>query len=146
MSRICQATENNINYSKRFKAKDVAIKNIADAVSHSACNTAIDLNAAAIAVFTRSGMTARMVSRFRAETLIIGITDNLRAYRQLALSWGVYPVLTTVYNSTDELFNTAVNVCKELGAVKSGDIIVIAAGVPVGKSGLTNMIKVEEIK
>lgn len=146
MSRICQATENHINYSKRFKVKDVNIKNVADAVSHSTCNTAIDLNASAITVFTRSGMTARMVSRFRPETLIIGITDNIKAYRQLALSWGVLPVLTTVYMTTDELFETAVKVCKELKVSKHGDLIIITAGVPVGKSGLTNLIKVEEIK
>lgn len=146
MSRICKTTENHINYTRRFKVKDLTVRNVADAVSHSTCSTAMDLNAAAIVVFTRSGMTARMVSRFRPETLIIGITDNLKAYRQLSLSWGVYPVLTTVYNSTDELFETAVRISKDLDIVKSGDVIVISAGVPVGKSGLTNLIKVEEIK
>lgn len=146
MSRICSATEKHINYSKRFKQRDVRIKNVADAVSHSTCNTAIDLDAKAITVFTRSGMTARMVSRFRPPNQIIGITDNLKAYYQLALSWGVQPVLTTVHSSTDELFNTAVKVCKENSFAQKGDIIVISAGVPVGKSGLTNLIKVEEIK
>ena len=146
MSSICIATENHINYTSKFKEDEFNIKNIADAVSHSTCNTAIDLNAKAITVFTRSGMTARMVSRFRPETIIIGITDNLKAYRQLALSWGVYPVLTTVYSSTDELFNTAVTVCKNLKFAGKEDIIIITAGVPVGKSGLTNLIKVEQIK
>jgi pyruvate kinase len=146
MSSICSATEKHINYSKRFKQRDVRIKNVADAISHSTCNTAIDLDARAIAVFTRSGMTARMVSRFRPPNPIIGITDNIKAYYQLALSWGIQPVLTTVHSSTDELFKTAVKVCKERKIASKGDIIVIAAGVPVGKSGLTNLIKVEEIK
>jgi pyruvate kinase len=145
MSRICQATENHINYTKRFINREVTIKNIADAVSHSTCNTANDLNAAAIVVFTRSGMTGRMISRFRPETVIIGMTDNIKAYMQLALSWGVYPVMTEVHNSTEKLYEAAVKVCKELNIANKGDVIVITAGVPLGKSGMTNMIKVQEI-
>lgn len=145
MSRICRSTEKHIDYNKRFKKMDVEIRNIADAVSHSTCNTSIDLNAKAIVVFTRSGMTGRMVSRFRPIAPIIGVTDDAKVYRKLALSWGVYPVLSGIVSSTDELYKNAVDICKNLGIAKGGDIIVIAAGVPLGQSGLTNMIKVEEI-
>jgi pyruvate kinase len=146
MSKICEATENHIDYTERFKSQNVKIRNVADAVSHSTCNTAIDLNAAAIVVFTRSGITARMVSRFRPQTVIMGMTDDIKAYRRLALSWGVYPVLTHEYHSVEELYDDAVEVCRRLNFAKAGDLIVITAGVPLGKSGMTNMIKVEEIR
>lgn len=145
MSRIARSTESHIHYDTRFKKMDVEIKNIADAVSHSTCNTAIDLEAKAIVVFTRSGMTGRMVSRFRPPMPIIGVTDDESAYRKLSMSWGVHPVLCEIFSSTDEMYKKAVEICRELGMVKGGDIIIIAAGIPLGQSGLTNMIKVEEI-
>ena len=146
MSKICTAAERNIHYDKRFKRNAFDIRTVADAISHSTVNTAIDLNAKAIIVFTKSGKTGRLVSRFRPETPIIAATVDEKAYRQLAMSWGVIPVRVEEYENSDEFFRAGVELAKEKGLVKFGDVIVITAGVPIGVSGSTNLIKVEEIE
>ena len=106
---------------------------------------AIDIEAKAIAVCSLSGMTARMVSRFRCPIDILGVTTDERTWRKLALSWGVTPVMSEMFNSLDVLFYTAQKMAKAAMSLKKGDRIVITGGVTNGSSGNTNLIKVETI-
>ena len=145
MAKIAQTTEESINYKKRFYTADFQIRNLTDAISHSTCGMAIDIEAKAIVACSLSGMTARMVSRFRAPVAIIGLTTNENTWRKLALSWGVIPAMCETFNSTDVLFYTAKKIAaKELGLAKK-DRIVITGGDTTGHSGNTNLIKIEEI-
>ncbi len=146
MARIAESTESDIDYKKRFHdIKTTAYKNITTAISHATVMTAHDLNIAAIVTVTESGWTARMVSRFRPECPIIAGTPNKRVWRQMNLSWGVTPVQIDEKESTTELFNAAAAAARQSGLVKSGDTVVITAGVPLGKTGNTNLIKVQEV-
>ena len=145
MSAIVEETESHIHYEKRFKNNDFKIKNRVDAISHATCGMAIDINAKVIVVTSMSGMTVRMVSRFRAPTNIIGMATNKRVWYKLALSWGVLPVMSEEFNSTDVLFYHAVRVAKENFVLESGDNIVITGGMVNGQSGNTSLIKVETL-
>lgn len=145
MSQIAEQTEKNIHYGRRFLMNEFKIKNTVDAISHAICGMSIDLNAKAIVVCSLSGMTARMVSRFRSPVDIIGLTVDEKIFRKLALSWGVTPILTEVYPSQDVLFYTAKRKAKEVFHLKKNDIIVITGGNTDGKSGNTNTIKIETI-
>ena len=145
MSKIILETEKNIHYEKRFKNYEFKIKNQVDAISHATCGMAIDINAKAIVVSSMSGMTVRMVSRFRAPTDIIGMATNKSVWYKLALSWGVLPVLSEQFNSSDVLFYHATRAAKENLPLKPGDLIVLTGGIINGKSGNTNTIKVETI-
>ena len=145
MARIAETAEENIHYAKRFRNTDFQIRNSVDAISHSTCGMAIDLNAKAIVACSLSGMTARMVSRFRAPVPIIGLTTDERTWRRLALSWGVIPAMCEVFSSTDVLFYTAKKIAKAELGLNKGDRIVITGGDTSGKSGNTNIIKVEEM-
>lgn len=143
MAKIVANAENHIEYIQTID--NFVIKNSSEALSHSAATLAKDLNAKAIVVCTRTGGTARMVSRFRPNINIIGITTDIHAYRQLALSWGVLPRLTDEYASIDILFYFAKQIAKKSNLVKKGDTIVITGGTPNGKSGNSNLINVETI-
>ncbi len=145
MAEIVEETERNINYGKRFKNRDFKIKNQVDAISHATCGMAIDIGAKAIVVSSMSGMTVRMVSRFRAPTDIIGMATNKSVWYRLALSWGVLPVLSEQFNSSDVLFYHARRAAKENLPLEEGDAIVLTGGIINGKSGNTNTIKVEVI-
>ena len=145
MSEIVKETESHIHYETRFRTYDFKIKNQVDAISHATCGMAIDIGAKAIVVTSMSGMTVRMVSRFRAPTDILGMATNKRVWYKLALSWGVKPVLSEEFNSTDVLFYHAARAAKENFDLKKGDTVVITGGMINGKSGNTNMIKVETI-
>lgn len=145
MEEIVEETEKNINYEKRFRTSSFKIKNKVDAISHATCGMAIDIDAKAIVVSSMSGMTVRMVSRFRAPTDIIGMATNKAVWYKLALSWGVIPVLSEQFNSSDVLFYHATRAAKDNLPLKSGDLIVLTGGIINGKSGNTNTIKVEEI-
>ena len=145
MSRIAETAEENINYKKRFYSSEFQIRNSVDAISHSTCGMAIDLDAKVVIACSLSGMTARMVSRFRSPVPIIGLTTNENTWRKLALSWGVIPALCEKYSSTEVLFYMAKNIAKEKLSLKKGDKIVITGGDTSGVSGTTNMIKVDEI-
>ena len=145
MSEIVEETEEHINYEKRFKNNSFKIKSKVDAISHATCGMAIDIDARAIVVSSMSGMTVRMVSRFRAPMDIIGMTTNKKAWYQLALSWGVTPVLSDVFNSTDVLFYHAMRAAKTHLNLSSGDSIVMTGGMTNGTSGNTNTIIVETI-
>lgn len=143
MARIVEHAETHIEYIQTID--NFEIQTTSEALSHSAATLAKDLNAKAIVVCTRTGGTARKVSRFRPNINIIGITTDIHAYRKLALSWGVLPAITDEYTSIDILFYFAKQIAKESGLVKKGDTIVITGGTPNGKSGNSNLINVETI-
>ncbi len=145
MAKIAETTENNIDYKKRFYNSEFKIKSTVDAISHATCGMAIDIDAKAIVACSLSGMTARMVSRFRAPVDIIGLTTDENTWRKLALSWGVTPAMCEKFSSTDVLFYTAKKIAKQDLPLKNGDKIVITGGDTTGQSGNTNLIKIEEI-
>lgn len=145
MVEIAAYTEMHIDYTKRFRTTEFKIKNKLDAVSHSTCSMAIDLEAKCIVVNSISGRTARMVSRFRSPVDILGTTTSEKVWRKLNLSWGVTPALCEEYNSTEVMFYTAFNRAKETYDLKKGDNVVITGGQINGKSGNTNVIKVETV-
>lgn len=145
MARIAENTENNIHYRKRFLATDFKIKNNLDAISHATCGMAMDIEAKAISVCSLSGMTARMVSRFRPPIDIVGLTTDAKTWHKLSLSWGVIPVMCENYPSTEVLFYNAQKLTKDALRLKDGDRIIITGGVTNGKSGNTNLIKVETL-
>ena len=145
MARIAERTEQDIDYIKRFKLREVETNpDVTTAISHATCTTAHDL-AAAIITVTKSGKTARMISKFRPNCPIIGFSTEARVCRQLNLSWGVTPLLIEEKASTDDLFNHAVDSAEYAGLVKSGELVAITAGVPLGISGTTNMMKVHVV-
>lgn len=144
MSKIAEETENHIHYNKRFKNYQFTIKNTLDAISHATCQMAIDIDAKAIVVCSLSGTTARMVSRFRSPTDIIGLTVNERVWRRLSLSWGVTPVLAEEYPNVDVLFYQAKNLAKKHLNLKKNDIFIITGGA-ANTSGNTNLIKIESL-
>ncbi|MGI6072197.1 MAG: pyruvate kinase [Lachnospiraceae bacterium] len=143
MAAIAEETEKNIDYLGMYKSSRFEIQNHLDAISHATCGMAIDIGARCIVACTNSGLTARMVSRFRSPTDIIGMTSNKRALYKLALSWGVIPVLSEQFDSTDVLFYHARNAAQGLIEMNEGDYIVITGGRIDGRSGNTNLIKVE---
>ena len=145
MAKIAETTESGINYKKRFYNAEFQIRNMVDAISHSTCGMAIDIDASAVVACSLSGMTARMVSRFRAPVDIIGLTTNENTWRKLALSWGVIPAMCEEFTSTDVLFYTAKKIAKGTLGLKKGDKIIITGGDTTGKSGTTNLIKIEDI-
>ena len=147
MVRIAEKAEESINYIKRFNARDnsdVAF-DVTNAISHATCTTAHDLGAKAIITVTKSGVTARQLSKFRPYYPIVGCTTEENVCRQLNLSWGVVPMLIDEVEDTDALFEAAVGAAEKTGLVKNGDLVVITAGVPLGISGTTNMMKVHVV-
>lgn len=145
MAKIAEATENNINYKKRFYQYDFQIESDMDAISHATCTMAMDVKASAIVACTMSGRVAKMVSRFRSPVDIIGLTTSAKTWRSLALSWGVTPRMCEVVPSTDVLFYMARKTAVDTMNLKEGDKIVITGGGTTGISGNTNLIKVEKI-
>ena len=147
MVDIVTTAENATNYWKRFRKSTVDhTSSITDAISHTACLTAMDLKAAAILTATETGHTARMTTRYRPGCLVVALTTNERVRRQLAITWGVAPYLSGTVDSTDRLFSLCVESAKKEGVVQEGDTVVITAGVPIGKSGSTNLIKAQVVK
>ena len=146
MSRIAETTEGQIDYVTHFNnAATEANRRITDAISHATVTTAHDLGAKAIITVTKSGSTARMISKHRPQCMIIGCTTDETVCRQMNLSWGVVPFLCDEKKNTDELFSHAVEVARKNGLVTAGDVVVITAGIPLGISGTTNMLKVEKL-
>lgn len=143
MHKIAVNAEMDINYFKRFVKFDSGItKNVTDAISHATCTTAHGLSAAAIITVTKSGHTGRMVSKYRPVCPIIAATPNKKAWRQMSIVWGVSPIIIEDGKTTDDIFEAAVNGALAEGFVKNADLVVISAGVPVGISGTTNILKV----
>lgn len=144
MSRIAERTEQDIDYKARFAKRDVQDQpNVTSAISHATCTTAHDLGAVAIITVSKSGRTARMISKYRPECPIISGTTDPTVRRQMNLSWGVIPIMVDEKNNTDELFDHIVNVARSHNLVQNGDLVVITAGVPLGVSGTTNLLKVQ---
>ena len=146
MVKIAKKAEEAIDYGKKLSTMQFDLMgSITNAISYATCTTALQLKAAAIISITRSGETARMISRFRPTCPIVATTDNPRAQRQLFLSWGVIPVLVDEASNIDEMFETGVKKAMELKVAKQGDIVVITAGGPVGVKGTTNLLKVQTV-
>ena len=145
MSKIAEKTESCIDYASNFSHSGFTIKNDVDAISHSTACMAIDVKSKAIVVCSISGITARMVSRFRAPIDIIGMTTSEETWRKLSLSWGVTPVMCERVNSTDVLFYMASKAAKSTFKLKKGDKIIVTGGIINGESGNTNIIKLETI-
>ena len=146
MARIAERTEKEINYRKRFN--DMAKytdPGITDAICHATCSTAYDLDAKAIITVTKSGFSARMISKYRPGCDIIGCAMDEKVCRQLNLSWGVRPILLGEEWEVFVLFERAINACKRDGLLEKGDVTVISSGVPIGRSGTTNMLKVQVV-
>ena len=146
MVATISAAEQATDYWGRFRRFEFKPgRSINDAVTHTCCQTAMDLEADAILTPTQSGHTARMISRFRPACPIVAFTTTERARRQLAISWGVKPVLAGYVDSTDRLFSMCVQSALKEGMVESGQMVVITAGIPIGRSGSTNLIKAQVV-
>ncbi|MBN1137466.1 MAG: pyruvate kinase [Anaerolineae bacterium] len=146
MARIAAVTEQHIPYGDWLRRTMHAIsRNVTDAISQAVCELAAELGAAAIITSTMSGSTARQIACHRPATPIIAPTPSPRTCRQLALVWGVEPLLVDQFTDTDAMICTAVEAARGQGLVQNGDLAIITAGVPVGGAGLTNMIKVHHV-
>ena len=146
MGRIARRTEEDIDYRKRFNNHPKTENpDVTAAICHATCTTAHDLNAKAIVTVTKSGRSARMISRYRPDCTIIGGTTDEKVSRQLNLCWGVEPVLLSEMQKVFALFDHAIETSREKGYLTNGDVAVITCGVPIGVSGTTNMIKVEVV-
>ena len=143
MAKIAERTENDIDYIGRFRKRQLTEQpDVTSAISHATCTTAHDLGAVAIITVSKTGQTARMISKYRPACPIISGTTSDKVLRQMNLSWGVIPILVEEKTNTDELFEHVVDVAEKHGLVKNGDLAVITAGIPLGVSGTTNMLKV----
>lgn len=143
MSLIAERTEMDIDYIGRFeKACRNERPNVTSAISHATCTTAHDLGATAIMTVSKSGKTASMISKYRPQCMIVGGTTSKKVWRQMNILWGVKPIMVEEKQNTDDLFNHVIEVAEREGLVKNGDIAVITAGIPLGISGTTNMLKV----
>ena len=146
MAEIAEFTENGINYIDRFQNSSFKIRSNADAVSHATCAMAIDVNAKCIVVNSISGLTARMVSRFRCPVDIVGLTTHEKVWRKLNMSWGVLPVLTEQFESNDVMFYNSLRQAKAALRLSPGDNVVMTGGLIGGPRGNTNIIKLEVVK
>lgn len=147
MHTIAQRTESALDYVGILnrKRRTGQLDTVTEAISHATVTTAADLGAAAIVSATRSGFTARMVSKFRPQAPIIAVTPDRQVARKLQLVWGVYTVIKEETQDTDSLIERSVEGALESGFVKNGDLVVISGGVPVGVQGSTNLIKVHTV-
>jgi pyruvate kinase len=144
MAKIAERTESDIDYYDRFRKRDITERpDVTSAISHATCTTAHDLGATAILTVTKSGRTARMISKYRPACPIISGTTDPTVYRQMNLSWGVIPIMVEEQDNTDKLFDHVVDVARRNHLVKDGDLVVITAGTPIGLSGTTNLLKVQ---
>lgn len=148
MAKIASYTESQYDYWQAFRSQAYdgsTINTAADAVSHACCMCAMDLEAKAILTVTHSGRTARMVSKYRPACPILAFTVTERAQRQLSLSWGVEPHLIEEFGNTDELFEKVCELAMSVGKLELGDTVVVTAGTPLGISGTTNTLKVQNV-
>ena len=146
MSAIAERTENEVHYrDNRLVDAGNGQISVSDATAHAACLTAKDVNASAIVTVSESGNTARLLSKYRPAQPIIACVMNEQVQRQLAISWGITPLMMPLAHSTDELIEMSTALAKENGYLHDGELAVVTAGVPVGVSGTTNMIKIHMI-
>jgi pyruvate kinase len=146
MARIAERAESALAHREILaKQSEAQPTTVTEAISQSVAISALDLNAKAVITCTESGYTARMVSKYRPKAPIIAVTPSEQVIRKLCLVWGVQPVLGVSAQTTDQMFEIAVDAGLKSGMVEMGDLVVITAGVPVGRSGTTNLIKVHQI-
>lgn len=144
MVRIAERTEQDVDYRKRFFQNEREVNpDITDAICHATCTTALDLNAKAIVTVTKSGTSARMISRYRPTSDIISCATTEKVCRQLSLTWGVTPILIKEEKEVFNLFDRAIHAAEKMKLLEKGDLTVITSGVPIGFSGTTNMMKVQ---
>lgn len=147
MSRIAVAAEEDLSWDAvQETKKSASVWDVPNAISWAACTTAFEINARAIIASTQSGHTARSISKYRPSCDIIAVTPNDRVARRLALHWGVIPTTAPRMSTTDELIEKSVEIALKEGYVDIGDLVVIAAGVPMGIPGSTNLMKVHEVR
>lgn len=147
MALIAVTTEKDINYISRLSKRPLQNgKDHTNAIAHAAVTTAHDLGAKAVVTVTKSGSTAKNISKYRPSCMIIGCTPDETVLRQMSLSWGVTPVKMDEKDNTDDLFSAAIDAAKEKKLIETGDVVVITAGIPLGIAGNTNMLKVDDVK
>ena len=146
MSAIAERTEQEgFHLRGRMMDSNPGKISVSDATAHAACLTARDVNAAAIVTVSESGTTARLLSKYRPQQPIIACVMKEQVQRQLSLSWGITPLMMSLAHSTDELIEMSTSLAKENGYLHNGELAVVTAGVPVGVSGTTNMIKIHMV-
>jgi len=145
MAKICLAADAHLVCADWLRTFSSVSESITGSISKSAVRTALEIDASAIVTATMSGVTARMVTRFRPPMPVLALTHNKKTARRLALSWGVMPILVPRLESADETMHLATRVIAERGLAKAGDRIVLTAGIPFGTGGKTNMLKVTVI-
>ena len=144
MVRITERAEQDIDYRKRFyRIERGTDTDVTNAICHATCTTALDLNAKAIVTVTKSGQSARMLAKHRPESDIISCATSEKVCRQLALTWGVTPLVIKEEKEVFNLFDKAIQAAVKMKLLTAGDLTVITSGVPIGMSGTTNMMKVQ---
>ena len=145
MDAIARKTESNVERICPAKTPKRTRLSITAATAHAACTTAEDIGADAILTVSQRGITAQMVSRFRPAATVVALLLDPQVQRQMALYWGLVPITMPRASSTDQLVDLAIQSAQEAGLVKHGDLVVVTAGVPVGISGTTNMIRIAQV-
>ncbi|MEL3912976.1 pyruvate kinase [Treponema pedis] len=147
MNSIAVTTEATLDYEKLFlENASLHETTVTNALARATCSTALSLGANVIITASASGITPRALSKFKPKIPIIAITPSVHAMRKLSLEWDVYPVLSPIIHSTDNMFNICSQIAKEAGYVKTGDLAILTAGIPIGQSGSTNLLKVQTIE
>ncbi len=145
MVKIALAAEADIKNIRGFTRQNPVATDVTNAISHATVTSAQDLNASAIITVTLSGSTPRTISRYRPRSVIVGCTSVPRVWRQMSLSWGTVPLMINLESNTDDLFEHAVEAAVKAGIVRDGELVVLTAGVPLGISGTTNLMKVHVV-
>lgn len=145
MHAIAIKTEADMNHAKPLQVLGKEHLSISAAMAHAACTTARDIGADAILTVSQRGMTAQMVSRFRPETTIVALLLDEQVRRQMSLYWGIETAMMPYSCNSDDLVDLAIEVAEQSGFIKNGDLVVVTAGVPVGITGTTNMIRVKQV-
>jgi pyruvate kinase len=146
MADIARAAEKKLLYEQILaERRDWLVRETDELISYNACQTAYSLKAAVIVAFTQSGSTAMRVSKYRPNVPVLALTTSRAVSGRLVLHWGVRPHLIAEPKSVDEMFTLGARLCRELGVARPGNLIIIAAGIPIGVAGSTNMLKVEEV-
>jgi pyruvate kinase len=142
MNRIAVTAEASMDFTKLHLYN---MPTTAHAIAHAACSMAVDIKAGAIATFTKSGATARLVSQLRPPGPIIALTQHSHVFRQLALCWGVHPIMLTEVSDTESTLAMVENTLLQRGLVKSGESLVITGGLPLAARGPANFVKLSTI-
>lgn len=145
MSRIARHTEEKLDYEEILKHNHLLPKSISDSISFAIVNAAHNIGAKGIVALTETGFTARVISRYRPKQSVLALTPNVKTFNQLAVSFGCYPRLVKKFNNVSEVIEMAKKMSIKHKIVKKGDKIVIAAGIPFGKSGATNLLIVQVV-